>query len=86
MKTRGMVEVNIRQARTQLSKLLARVATGEEVLISRAGKPIAKLVPLTRKAAQRKPGRDIGAGFVSDDFDEPLPRAQLVGFVKQKSR
>jgi len=77
-----MVEVNIHEAKTHLSKLLARVATGEEVLISRAGKPIAKLVPLARKAAQRKPGGDAGKGFVADDFDEPLPKALLARFLK----
>lgn len=63
--------VNIHEAKTHFSKLLERVALGEEVVIARAGTPIAKLVPLTPKR-KRKPGGAEGL-VVPDRFFEPLP-------------
>ena len=78
-----MVEVNVHEAKTHLSKLLARVATGEEVLISRAGKPMARLVPAGKAARpRRKPDRDKGRGWIADDFDGPLPDDLLARFLK----
>ena len=78
-----MVEVNVHEAKTHLSKLLARVATGEEVLISRAGKPMARLVPAGKAARpRRKPDRDKGKGWIADDFDGPLPDDLLARFLK----
>jgi prevent-host-death family protein len=77
-----MVEVNVHEAKTHLSRLLARVATGEEVLISRAGKPVARLVPVGPKRPRRMPDRDKGAAFIADGFDEPLPRELLSRFLK----
>jgi prevent-host-death family protein len=67
-----MDPVNIHAAKTQFSKLLARVERGEEVVISRSGKPVAKLVPF------EMPNRRILGGMkglftVPDDFDAPLP-------------
>ena len=70
------------EAKTHLSRLLARVAAGEEVLISRAGNPVAKLVPVTKRRARRLPGRDEGAGWIADDFDAPLPKNVLALFLK----
>jgi prevent-host-death family protein len=67
------MEVKIHQAKTHLSRLLVRVAAGEEVVISRAGKPIAQLVPFTRPARDRRPGQDRGQLQIADDFDAPLP-------------
>lgn len=58
----GMVEVDVRQAKTHFSRLLARVETGEEVLILRAGRPVARLVSFRRKA-----GRDKGKGWIAAD-------------------
>lgn len=78
-----MVEVNIHEAKTHLSRLLARVATGEEVLISRAGKPVARLVPAGKGLPRRRtPGRDKGAGRIAEGFDDPLPREVLARFLK----
>lgn len=71
------------EAKTHLSRLLARVATGEEVLISRAGKPVARLVPAGKAARpRRKPDGDKGAGWIADDFDAPLPEKLLALFLK----
>ena len=77
-----MVEVNIHEAKTHLSRLLARVATGEEVVIARAGKPIARLVPVAPKPKRRTPGRDKGKGFIACDFNAPLPPELLAQFLK----
>jgi len=67
------IKVNVHEAKTNLSKLLERVISGEEIIIARAGKPIAKLVPLIPKAARRLPGNDRGRVVIKPDFDEPLP-------------
>jgi prevent-host-death family protein len=77
-----MLEVNVHQAKTHLSRLLARVALGEEVVIAKAGRPVARLVPVDRKLSRRTPGRDKGRGYIADDFDAPLPRDVLARFLK----
>lgn len=66
------MEVNIHQAKTQFSKLLQRALAGEEVIISRAGRPVAKLVPVAARS-RRSFGIDRGVFEVPDDFDSPLP-------------
>ena len=68
-----MTTVNVHEAKTHLSRLLARVAAGEEVIISKAGRPIARLVPIRARKAKRVPGQDEGAIWIADDFDAPLP-------------
>ena len=69
-----MAQVNVHQAKTQLSKLLARVSAGEEIVIARAGKPVAKLVPVTQEKKRRVLGMDADKKFwIADDFDDPLP-------------
>jgi len=68
-----MAEVNIHQAKTHLSKLLARVAAGEEIVISKAGTPVARLVPFQRLVKKRVPGLDRGKVWIAEDFDAPLP-------------
>ena len=69
-----MAQVNVHEAKTQLSKLLARVAAGEEIVIARAGKPVARLVPVEPKRRRRIAGLDVGKDFwIADDFDAPLP-------------
>jgi len=65
--------VNIREAKARFSRLLARVSKGEEIVIARAGKPVARLVPLANAVAQRTPGSAAGLVRISDDFDAPLP-------------
>ena len=74
-----MAEVNIHEAKTHLSRLLQRVAGGEEIVIARAGKPIAKLVPVESKP-RRVIGQDDGLFEVPDDFDAPLPDEVLALF------
>lgn len=66
-----MKTINVHEAKTHLSRLLESVEEGEEVIIARAGKPIAKLVPLKR--APRRPGGLKGKIRIHPDFDEPLP-------------
>jgi prevent-host-death family protein len=68
------VIVNVHQAKTQLSRLLKRAHEGEEIILSRAGKPYAKLVPLDEGKA-RVPG--IVKGRVGKEFFEPLPEEEL---------
>lgn len=64
-----MTITNISEAKTQLSALVERVLQGEEIIIGRAGKPVAKLVPFVRPATPRQPGALAGEIFISDDFD-----------------
>ena len=65
--------VNIHEAKTHLSRLLDEVSRGEEVTIAKAGKPIARLVPVTSSRPTRTPGFLRGKIRMSDDFDAPLP-------------
>jgi prevent-host-death family protein len=71
-----MVSVGVHEAKTQLSKLLRRVAAGEEIVITRGGAPLAKLVPI-KPAAQRQFGIDEGLIEIPEDFDESLPEDVL---------
>ena len=66
------MEVNIHEAKTHLSKLLERVALGEEVIIAKAGKPVAKLVAITSDRPRFKLGSAKGEFVVPDDFNDPL--------------
>ncbi len=70
-----MKTYNIHQAKTHLSRLLEQVMAGEEVVIAKAGAPVAKLVALDETSKARNPGRLRGRLRVSDDFDAPLPEA-----------
>ena len=68
-----MYLVNIHEAKTRLSKLLEQVQSGEEIVIAKAGNPIARLVPYTPpKRKILPPGAMKGEIWVSDDFDEPV--------------
>ena len=69
----------MREAKTHLSRLLRRVAGGEEIVISRSGTPVARLVPLT-PPGRRVLGRDRGAFVVPADFDDSLPEDVLAAF------
>ncbi len=66
-------QVNIHSAKTNLSKLLERVERGEEIVIARAGKPVAKLVGIPPTREPRKPGRMKGRIWIADDFDDFIP-------------
>jgi prevent-host-death family protein len=68
-----METVNVHEAKTHFSRLLARVAKGEEVVIAKAGRPVAKLVPVRSKVDRRVPGSARGRVRMGPDFDEPLP-------------
>ena len=62
--------INVYEAKTHLSKLLDRVAEGEELVLGRAGRPIARLVPYRELRQPRKPGRLAGGVWIAPDFDE----------------
>jgi prevent-host-death family protein len=70
--------VNIHDAKTHFSKLIERVLLGEEVVIAKAGRPVAKLVPIPPEAYARRPGSAKGVFVVPPDFDAPLPDDVLV--------
>jgi prevent-host-death family protein len=72
-------EVNVHDAKTHLSRLLRRVAAGEEIVIARAGVPVARLVPVANRP-ERRFGIDRGLFEVPEDFDAPLPEAVLRDF------
>ena len=75
-----MLTVNIHAAKTQLSRLLEAAAAGEEVVIAKAGKPIARLVPIATGAPKRRLGLLAGKLTVADNFDDPLPDDILADF------
>jgi prevent-host-death family protein len=74
------MEVNIHEAKTHLSRLLQRVAAGEEVTSARAGTPVARLVAVETKNKVRPLGMDRGRIWIADDFDAPLPDDLLKEF------
>jgi prevent-host-death family protein len=67
----------IHQAKTNLSKLIEKAAAGEEVMIARGAKPVAKLVPAGEVKGKRTPGSLKGTLHVGPDFFEPLPWDEL---------
>lgn len=68
-----MQTVNIHEAKTNFSKLIDAVGQGEEIVIAKAGKPTARLVPIGGQKPARKPGALKGKMRITDDFDAPLP-------------
>jgi prevent-host-death family protein len=69
-----MTVFNIHDAKTHFSKILERVLSGEEVVIAKAGKPVARLLPFAyNNTAPRQPGKDKGKVVIQPDFDAPLP-------------
>ena len=68
-----MKTVNMHAAKTNLSALVDEAASGKEIIIAKAGKPVARLMPLDRKKFDRKPGRLKGLIQMRDNFDDPLP-------------
>jgi len=76
------LQVNVHEAKTHFSQLLARVQEGEEVIIAKAGRPVARLVPF-KTAQPRTPGSAKGKVVVQPDFDLPLPEAMLEAFMGQ---
>lgn len=76
-----MVRISIHEAKTHLSRLLRRVACGEEIVISKGDRPIAKLVPFS-PSRRRELGRDQGLFSVPANFDDPLPEEVLRSFER----
>jgi len=73
------LQLNLYEAKTQLSALVDRAAAGAEIIIAKGGKPMAKLVPF-RQTARRKPGSARGKIWIARDFDAPLPDDVLADF------
>ena len=75
-----MVQVNIREAKTQLSRLLKLVEAGEEVVIARNGVPVARLVALPKKAGKPQPDQLKGIIAFDESFFDPLPEEFMAHF------
>ena len=75
-----MQTVNVHEAKTNFSRLVDAAAGGEEIIIAKAGKPTARLVPLERPGSERKFGGLKGKIRISDDFDAPLADEVLATF------
>jgi prevent-host-death family protein len=69
----GEPTINIHEAKTHLSRLVERVEAGEELVIARAGRPVARLVPFRPRTAPREPGIWRGSVSLADDFDRTPP-------------
>ncbi|MCC7201077.1 MAG: type II toxin-antitoxin system Phd/YefM family antitoxin [Nitrospirae bacterium] len=74
--------INIHDAKTHLSAILKRVESGEDILIAKAGKPIARISPVFALSAKRKPGSAKGKVVMSRNFLKPLPEGLLKEFDK----
>lgn len=72
--------VNIYAAKTNLSRLVDRARAGDEIVIARHGRPVARLVPVEHDEPDRRPGLLAGKIEISDDFDAPLPDAVVESF------
>jgi prevent-host-death family protein len=72
--------VNLYEAKTSLSKLVDRAAAGEEIIIAKAGKPLARLTSFPKGSKPRVPGGWEGRVKIAPDFDEPLPDELLDAF------
>jgi prevent-host-death family protein len=81
MKRSGPQAVNVHEAKTHFSKLLERVEAGEEIVIARAGRPVARLIAFA-PAGKRALGLDAGQGFIAADFDGPLADDVIADFER----
>lgn len=77
-----MLKVNVHEAKTHLSRLLEQVAAGEDVVIAKAGTPVARLTPYREAGAGRVLGRDAGLFAVPEGFDAPLPEDLVAEFER----
>ena len=75
--TEPVAQFNIHEAKTQLSRIIERVERGEEIVISRAGKPVAKVVPIVRRVNRRSRGSLKGQLILHDDWDSPGTNEQI---------
>lgn len=76
----SMQTVNIHEAKTQFSRLVDAVSAGEEIVIAKAGKPTARLVPMTSSRLPRRFGGLKGQVHIPEDFDAPLPDDVMAAF------
>ena len=81
-----MRKVNVHEAKTHLSRLLVRVAAGEEIMIANRGVPVARLVPAARPKSHRDLGMESGRLKIAEDFDAPLPAGVLAAFLGQEKK
>ena len=79
-----MRKVNVHEAKTHLSRLLQRVAVGEEIIIANRGVPVARLVPAVRPKLHRELGIQSGRLKIAEDFDAPLPPGVLAAFLGEQ--
>ncbi|HZK98866.1 MAG TPA: type II toxin-antitoxin system prevent-host-death family antitoxin [Caulobacteraceae bacterium] len=70
--------VSLYEAKTKLSALVERAAAGEEIVITKNGKPQARLVPIPFKGQRRSPAQAMGVTFLAEDFDAPDPRIEAL--------
>lgn len=75
-----METVNVHEAKTHLSRLLDRAQEGEEIVIAKAGRPVARLGPLVRSGTKRRLGLLDGKFRIPDDFNRPLPDGVIAAF------
>jgi antitoxin (DNA-binding transcriptional repressor) of toxin-antitoxin stability system len=69
-------QVNVHRAKTDFSALISRAISGERIIIAKADKPVAELEPLSNKPAKRVLGRNEGKGWISPNFDDPIPELE----------
>jgi prevent-host-death family protein len=81
-----MMEVNIHEAKTQLSRLLQRVAAGEEVTIANRGIPVARLISVAQPSSRRVLGIESGRLKIAKAFDAPLPDNLLGGYLGETKK
>jgi prevent-host-death family protein len=81
-----MTKVNVHEAKTRFSRLLRRVAAGEEITIANRGVPVARLVPVPAEETARKLGTLRDQVVIPDDFDAPLPDEVLKAFEGRRGR
>ena len=75
-----MDTINLYEAKTNLSQLVERAAAGEEIIIAKAGRPLARLVGLAQRTAQRPLGLFADQVAIGADFDDPLPDDMRMAF------
>ena len=75
-----MEQVNVHHAKTHFSRLLDRAQAGQEFVIAKAGRPVARLGPLARQGKKRRLGLLDGKFRIPDDFNEPLPDDVIAAF------
>lgn len=81
-----MTTVNMHDAKTHFSRLINRVESGEEIIIAKAGKPVARIVPLAGESKKRRPGSAKGRIVIDKGFFEPLPDDVLKAFENSMIR